>query len=107
MTTVKLISSATVATGTAILTPKSGNPTPFRPGLTFQASLVGTAAVTATCVVAFSNDNSNWLTGGTITLSGTTTASDGFASSANWEYVRGSVTAIGGTAAVATVWMSF
>lgn len=65
----------------------------------YQATVAGTGAVTATVVIEVSNDGTNWLTLGTISLSGTTTASDGFASSARWHWVRSKVTAISGTGA--------
>lgn len=69
---------------------------------TFQATVSGTGTVTATVNIEVSNDNTNYLTLGTITLSGTTSASDGFASQAVWTYVRGNVTAISGTGATVT-----
>ena len=77
--------------------------------LTFQASVTGTGAVTATVVMQVSNEEaaylgttSNWITLGTITLSGTTTATDGFTTDAPWRYVRAGVTAISGTGATVT-----
>lgn len=70
---------------------------------TFQGTVSGTGAVTATVLVEVSNNAVNWLTLGTITLSGTTTASDGFAADAPWVWVRGNVTAISGTGAAVTL----
>lgn len=70
---------------------------------TFQATVSGTGAVTATVLVQVSNDNTNWITLGTISLSGTTSATDGFASEAPWAYYRGNVTAISGTSAILTL----
>ncbi len=61
---------------------------------TYQAIVTGTGTVGATVVVEVSNDGTNFLTLGTITLSGTTKASDGFASQATWNYCRGNVTSI-------------
>ena len=77
------------------------------PYTTFQATVVGTGAVTATVVIDVSNDGTNWVATpmGTITLSGTTSSSDGFTSSAPWKYVRARVTAISGTGATVTVVM--
>tara|TARA_R110002126_G_scaffold141146_5_gene286057 strand:+ start:1615 stop:1977 length:363 start_codon:yes stop_codon:yes gene_type:complete len=79
------------------------------PTATFQASVTGTGAVTATVVMQVSNEEatylgttSNWITLGTITLSGTTTATDGFTTDAPWRYVRAGVTAISGTGATVT-----
>lgn len=75
------------------------------PYTTFQASVVGTGAVTATVVIDCSNDGVNWCSTalGTITLSGTTSSSDGFTTAAPWKYVRARVTAISGTGATVTV----
>jgi hypothetical protein len=42
---------------------------------------------------------------GTITLSGTTTSSDGFTTQAPWRYVRASVTNITGTGAIVSALM--
>ena len=78
------------------------------PHATFQATVTGTGAVTATVDIEVSNDGTNWLdtVAGTITLSGTTTHSDGFTTtSAPWKYVRANVTAISGTGASVDVVM--
>lgn len=77
------------------------------PSATFQAIVAGTGAVTATVVIDGSNDGTNWCSTvlGTITLSGTTTNSDGFTTTAPWKYVRARVTAISGTSATVTVLM--
>ena len=71
--------------------------------MAFQAVLSGTGALTATVLVQVSNDAINWMTLGTITLSGTTLTSDGFTAEAPWAYVRGNVTAISGTGATITL----
>ncbi len=70
---------------------------------TFQAVVSGSGTVTATVLVQVSNDGTNWLTLGTITLSGTTTATDGFASEGSWMNYRGNVTALTGTGAAVTL----
>lgn len=77
------------------------------PFSTFQGTVSGTGAVTATIVVEGSNDGTNWVATalGTITLSGTTSATDGFTTTAPWKYVRARVTAITGTGATAQVYM--
>lgn len=74
------------------------------PYATFQATVVGTGAVSATVVIDASNDRTYWCSTvlGTITLSGTTSASDGFTTTAPWKYVRARVTAISGTGATVT-----
>jgi len=72
----------------------------------FQGIITGTGTVTATIAVQVTNEdatangtNSNWITMSTITLSGTTTATDGFTTIAPWRWVRVNVTAISGTGA--------
>jgi hypothetical protein len=85
------------------------------PNSTYQAIVAGTGAVTATVVIEVTNDpransdpaNAAWVSTvlGTITLSGTTTASDGFTTNAPWKYVRARVTAISGTGATVQVYM--
>lgn len=74
----------------------------------FQATVTGTGAVTATVEIEVSNDGVNAVDTvmGTITLSGTTSHSDGFTSEAPWKYVRANVTAISGTSASVDVLMS-
>ena len=77
------------------------------PNTTFQGVVTGTGAVGATIVIEASNDGATWVATplGTITLSGTTSSSDGFTTSnAPWKYVRARVTAISGTGAVAQVY---
>lgn len=73
---------------------------------TFQAIVTGTGAVTATVSIQVSNETdtfnaakTNWITLGTISLSGTTTATDGFTTVCPWRYVRANVTAVSGTSA--------
>lgn len=78
----------------------------------FTAKVSGTGAVSATVVIQCSTDpdtaagtGSDWVTLATITLSGTTSAVDGFAASANWPVYRANVTAISGTGATVEVSM--
>lgn len=98
------------------LTPSSGGATTTgaqsqiykdSPYSTFQATVTGTGAVTATVNIEVSLDGTNWCAtpAGTITLSGTTTASDGFTTASSWKYVRANVTAISGTGATVVVLM--
>lgn len=80
--------------------------------LSFQASIAGTGAQTATIIIEGTNEKaiatSNFLLIGTITLSGTTTDSDGFVASAiPWNVVRARLTAISGTAATVNVYMGY
>lgn len=77
------------------------------PNTTFQAVVNGTGAITATVVIQGSNDGVNAVATvlGTITLSGTTVASDGFTTNAPWKYVRAVVSAPTGTIASILVYM--
>ena len=74
---------------------------------TFQGTGVTSAgAGSATVIVEVSNDGTNWITMGTITLAFTTTlGTDGFTSDAPWRYLRARTTAIAGTDATVNVWM--
>ena len=75
------------------------------PGATVQAVVSGTGAVSATVNIQVSNDGTNFLTLGTLTLSGTTSATQGLALNAHWVYIRGNISAISGTGAAVTVTM--
>jgi|SanBayMetagenome_1026888.scaffolds.fasta_scaffold129697_2 hypothetical protein len=72
---------------------------------TFQATVVGTGSVSATVLIEATLNGSDWLSIGTITLSGTTRASDGLAVAAPWLLFRANVTAVSGTGAAVTVIM--
>lgn len=75
------------------------------PKATIQATVSGTGAVGATVVIEVSNDGVNALgtSAGTITLSGTTSASDGFVTDSSWKYIRARITAVSGTGAAVSV----
>jgi hypothetical protein len=68
---------------------------------TYVSSTTGTlsAAATATATVPARFQANKWVLLGTITLTGTTEASDGFATSASWKWTRFNVTAVSGTGA--------
>ena len=72
-----------------------------------QATVTGTGAVSATVIIEAINNpaSGNWLTLATITLTGTTAATDGFTFDAPWSYVRARLTAISGTGASVTASM--
>lgn len=69
------------------------------PYATFQAILNGTGAISAVVTIQGSNDGVNAVSSaiGTITLNGTTTVSDGFATISSWKYVRAVVSSPTGT----------
>lgn len=75
------------------------------PGATVQAVVTGTGTVSSTVVIQVSNNGTNWLDLGTLTLSGTTAATQGLALNAHWVYIRGNITALSGTSAAVTVTM--
>ncbi len=70
-----------------------------------QAIVAGTGSVSATVLIEVSLDNSTWMTLSTITLTGTTSASDGTAVDAPWLCMRANVSAVSGTGAAVTVYM--
>ena len=101
MTTTTLLNAVTATgAGTANGGPCGAN--------SFQAVVNGTGAVTATVAVEVSNDGTNWMSLGTINLSGTTTANDVFAVGFGclYNFSRGNVTAISGTGAAVTLTMA-
>jgi hypothetical protein len=75
------------------------------PWSTYQATVTGTGAVTATIAIYGSNDGVNFNTTalGTITLSGTNSATDGFAYVGPWKYVKATLTNLTGTGAACYV----
>ncbi len=66
---------------------------------TFQAVITGSGAVSATVEVEVSNNGIHFLSLGTIEMTGTDAATDGFAADAPWLFLRARVTAISGTGA--------
>lgn len=75
-------------------------------GGAFQAVITGTGAVACTVNIQASIDSANWINLGSITLSGTTTATDGFASLGGWVFYRATVTGATGTISNISVLMS-
>lgn len=92
-----MTSRTATATGSTIEAPG--------PGATVQAVVTGTGALTATVVVQVSNDGAAWLTISTLSLSGTTSATQGMALDAHWVYIRADLTVLTGTGATVNVWM--
>jgi len=70
---------------------------------TYQATVTGTGAVSATIEIYVSNDRTHWILGRTITLAGTTTHTDGGGIVLKWNFVRADITAISGTDATVSV----
>lgn len=103
-----LTTTSGTATGGAFTPNLAARGIAYPPIVKFQAYLAGTGAVTCTVLIEVTNDASvtaSWMTQATITLSGTTTAVDGYATVANWPNVRARTTAISGTGATLTVTM--
>lgn len=98
---IKLL-DAVEATGEGAVFPAGAK---YRPERSFQALVEGTGAVTAEISVEATLDNENWMSVGIITLSGTTTDTDGFVIDAPWIAYRGNCTDISGTDAAVTLWM--
>jgi hypothetical protein len=64
-------------------------------------------AGTASIAIEVSNDNTNWITAGTISLSfdDDPIVDDGFVMDSPWRYLRANVTAISGTDATVDCWL--
>jgi len=87
------------ATGTSVARYKTS------PYAAFQATVDGTGAVTAVIDIEVSLDGENWCDTvmGTITLSGTTTHTDGFTTMSPWKWVRANITTLTGTDATVNI----
>lgn len=82
-------------------------PQQIAPQQTFQVTVKGTGAVSATVQPVVSNDGVNWSNyGDPVTVSGTTRAVAGFGGAQNWKFYSAYLTAISGTAAQATLVMN-
>jgi len=92
----ELLSEATTTT-TGATFPCYGSTT------SVQASITGSGAISATVIVEVSNDESQWLTLETLSLSGTTSATGGVAFVPCWRAIRARLTAISGASAAVTV----
>lgn len=107
MSTRKLLDAATQTGVGAALKSPPGQGLANATERTYQATVTGTGAVSATILIEFSNDEIGWLPDAanpnSITLSGTNLATDGFVVSAPWGAVRANLTAISGTGAAVTV----
>ena len=82
------------------------------PYSTFQAIITGTGTVSAAVAIQATNEDAtaagtkaNWVTLGSVSLSGTTTATDGLSSVTSWRWVRATVSSITGTNATVEVIM--
>jgi hypothetical protein len=92
----------------AIATGAGSSFTPWGAKRTFHANGVTSAgAGTAAIDIEVSNDDTNWVTAGTISLSfnDDPVVDDGFAMDAPWRFVRANVTSISGTDATVSVIM--
>lgn len=100
MTTRTLLLDAVTTTTTGGAQPGRGNPP------SFQATVAGTGSVSATVLVKGRNiAGGAWVLLGTITLSGSSPVTDGFACLVQYMEYAADVTAISGTGAAVTVAM--
>lgn len=101
----KLLDAVTSTGPGAALQVNSNNPQ--LPKRTFQAYVKGSGSLTASVDIQVTNDlnSGQYLTLGTINLSGSGSATDGFVSDAPWMYVRANLTSVSGTNAAVTVAM--
>lgn len=99
LTRTAMLSAATATGAGSAVADAGGAPS-------FSAEVSGTGSVAATVLIQARNAASGqWLTLGTITLSGTTAATDGFASLARYMEYLANLTAVSGTGAAVTVTM--
>ena len=107
-----LINGATApfSTPNTIVPPRTDGPIPqlvIAPQQTFQLTVLGLGAVSATVQPMVSNDRVNWSNyGDPVTVAGTTKATAGFGMNQNWEYYSALLTAISGVGAQASLVMN-
>lgn len=92
---VKLLTNQTTTPVTGVAHKVGDHP----PRRVYQATVAGTGAVSGTVVIYVSADGTNFIELATITLSGTTSDTDGLAAANAWPWVRADITAISGTGA--------
>jgi hypothetical protein len=98
MTTQTLLTATATSTGQAFSFDDNTS-------ATFQASgIMSAGSGTAVVSIQVSNDLTNWLTAGSISLTlSTTSTSDGFAITAPWAWVRAKVDSISANGTVTTL----
>lgn len=107
-----LINAATVpfSTPNTIIPPNTDGPIPppkIAPEQTFQLTVSGLGAISATVQPVVSNDRINWSPyGDAVTVAGITKVSAGFGGSQNWMFYSAYLPAISGTGAQATLAMN-
>lgn len=94
----KILETTTVVAGASFVDTISGG--------AFQAIVTGTGALTASISIQASLNNVHWIEIATMSLSGTTSATDGFVNLGEWLYYRAECTALTGTGATVTVLMT-
>jgi hypothetical protein len=79
---------------------------PYGGRISVQVNLAGTGSVSVTATVQVSNDNVNWIAASALSVSGTTTATNGATIDAAWAYLRVTLSSITGTGATATAFIA-
>ena len=97
------MATTTMLNAVQTASPTYSNPITLRgPLFSYGVTVAGTGTVTATVVLQWCNDGTNWKTFATFSMSGTTTVTDGDVYSAPYGLIRSGVTAISGTGAAVT-----
>ena len=102
------LNAASLIVGVLFTSQVTGSSPSFGPNKsgrkTFQATVTGSGTVSSTVQILVTNDSSTpAVLLGTITLNGTNSATDGFATEGSWNYYMAKVTAIAGTNATVQV----
>lgn len=96
MNILKLLTNAVAAISSAVEPRVESN-------WTYQATITGTGAISATVIIEVSNDGKGWLTFGTLSPASTDLATDAISGNASWAMHRARLTAISGTGASVNV----
>jgi hypothetical protein len=79
---------------------------PYGGRISVQVVIAGTGTVSVTATIQVSNNGTNWIDANALTLSGTTTDTDGATIDAAWAFMRVTLTSITGTGATATAFIA-
>ena len=79
---------------------------PWGGRISVQVNLAGTGSISVTATIQVSNDNTNWIDADALSLTGTTSTTDGATIDAAWAYLRVTLSSITGTSATATAFIA-
>jgi hypothetical protein len=79
---------------------------PWGGRISVQVKVAGTGTVSVTATIQVSNNGTDWIDAEALSLTGTTSDTDGATIDAAWAYLRVTLSSITGTGATATAWIA-